>query len=98
MFRYSTPKGEFEYDKITLDGEPANAGVPLLIEVMRGGRRVSPPEPIAALRERCLAGLAHLPQRYRQISRAAAYPVHYTKRLETLLENVRRRIRRSALK
>jgi nicotinate phosphoribosyltransferase len=98
VLRYSTPEGEFQSDKITLEGEPANGGVPLLVEAMRGGRRVAPPEPIAVLRERCLAGLAHLPQRYRQINRAAAYPVHYTKRLETMLEKVRRRIRRSALK
>jgi hypothetical protein len=50
------------------------------------------------LRARCLAGLARLPKAYRQINRVAVYPVRYTKRLEALLEKLRRRIRRSALK
>ncbi len=98
VFRDSTPAGEFEKDRIALEGEPANGGAPLLVEVMRGGRRIVPAEPVSALRERCLAGLARLPQRYRQISRTAVYPVHYSNRLETMLEKVRRRIRRSSLK
>jgi nicotinate phosphoribosyltransferase len=98
VLRYSSPKGEFESDKIALEGEPPNGGAPLLIEVMKGGHRVAPRESIAALRERCVAGLARLPQRYRQITRAATYPVHYSKRLESMLEKVRRRISRSALK
>ena len=55
-------------------------------------------EAVADLRARCLAGLARLPKTYRQINRTAVYPVRYTKRLEALLEKLRRRIRRSALK
>jgi nicotinate phosphoribosyltransferase len=98
VFRYSTAAGEFESDKIALDGEPGNGGEPLLAEVMRGGRRTAPAEPVSALRERCLAGLARLPQRYRQINRAAVYPVRYSKQLDQLLEKVRRRVRGFAVK
>lgn len=98
VLRYSRASGEFEMDKITLDGEPANGGAPLLIEVMRGGKCVAAPEPVSALRERCLAGIARLPQRYRQLTRFAEYPVHYSRRLEKMLEKVRRRIERSAIK
>jgi nicotinate phosphoribosyltransferase len=98
VFRSSTPAGEYAGDKIALDGEPANGGAPLLVEVMRAGRRTEPAESVSALRERCLSSLAHLPQRYRQINRAAVYPVRISKRLESLLEKVRRRMRRSALK
>jgi nicotinate phosphoribosyltransferase len=97
VFRSHTRAGEYAGDKIALDGEPANGGTPLLIEVMRQGRRVAPTESVAELRGRCMAGLARLPQRYRQINRTATYPVHYSKRLRASLENVRRRIRRSAL-
>ena len=75
-----------------------DGGEPMLVEVMRAGRRVAPAQPVADLRARCLAGLARLPRTYRQINRVAVYPVHYTKRLEALLEKLRRRIRRSALK
>jgi nicotinate phosphoribosyltransferase len=98
VVRYVTPRGEYDSDKITLESEPPNGGKPLLVEVMRGGQRVAPKESVAALRERCLAELSHLPKRLRQINRAATYPVHYSKRLETMLEKVRRRIRRTALK
>jgi nicotinate phosphoribosyltransferase len=98
VFRYSAPSGEYESDKIGLADEPPNGAEPLLIEVMRGGRRVALPEPVSTLRDRCLASVARLPPRCRQIQRRAAYPVRYSKRLQDLLEKVRQRVRRSAIK
>ena len=98
VFRYSASNREFEADKIVLDGETGNSGEPLLTEVMRGGRRVAPAESVSALRERCLAGLARLPQRFRQLNRAAVYPVRYSQQLNRLLDNVRRRVRGSAVR
>jgi nicotinate phosphoribosyltransferase len=98
VFRYSDRRGDFEGDKIALDGEPANGGAPLLGQVMREGRRTTQPEPISELRDRCTAGLAHLPERYRRIDRSAEYRVRYSKQLEKLLDKFRKRVRRSALK
>jgi nicotinate phosphoribosyltransferase len=98
VFRYSNSAGEFDFDKIALDGEPANGGEPLLVEVMRSGRRTKPPEPVAELRARALASVARLPERYRRIDRHAEYRVRYSKQLEKMLEKVRRRIRDTALK
>jgi nicotinate phosphoribosyltransferase len=98
VFRHSTEAGELEGDKIALDGEPSNGGEPLLIKVMRGGRRLAPPEVVGGLRDRCVAGLSHLPQRYRQINRTAIYPVRYSKKLDAMLEKVRQRVSRFALK
>ena len=98
VFRYSNRRGEFEEDKIALEGEPANGGTPLLAPVMREGRRTFAPEPISALRDRCVAGLAHLPERYRRIDKSAEYPVRYSKQLEKLLDKIRKRVRRSAPK
>jgi nicotinate phosphoribosyltransferase len=97
VLRLQLPSCHYAGDKIALDDEPPNGDTPLLIEVMRGGRRVAPVESVAALRDRCMAGLTCLPPRYRQINRTAVYPVRYSKRLQALLEKVRRRIRRSAL-
>jgi nicotinate phosphoribosyltransferase len=97
ILRLHLPSCQYAGDKIALDDEPPNGNTPLLIEVMRGGRRVAPAESVGALRDRCMAGLACLPPRYRQINRTAVYPVRYSKRLQALLEKVRRRIRRSAL-
>jgi nicotinate phosphoribosyltransferase len=98
VFRYSAPSSEYRHDEIALDGEPGDGSEQMLIEVMRGGRRSTPPQAVADLRARCLAGLARLPRRYRQINRTAVYPVRYSKRLEGLLEKLRRRVSRAALK
>jgi nicotinate phosphoribosyltransferase len=99
VYRYSTASGEFKNDRIALESEHVEkGGEPLLIEVMRDGRRTAAAEPVSILRERCLQGLARLPQRYRQINRAVAYPVRYTKTLHASLEKVRQRIRRFAVK
>jgi nicotinate phosphoribosyltransferase len=98
VFRYGRPDGQFEHDKIALEREPANGGEPLLRCVMRGGKRIDPPETVVELRERSLASLRKLPPRYRRIDRNATYPVRYSKNLEALLEKVRRRVRQSAVK
>jgi nicotinate phosphoribosyltransferase len=98
VFRYSTPKGEYLRDKIALDDEPAAGGEPLLIEVMRGGKRTVPQVPVSDSRALCLANLARLPRKYRQINRTAEYPVIYTTDLESMLEKVRKRVRGSATK
>src|ERR1700733_4300467 len=98
VYRYYARNGEFRSDRITLETEPADGGEPLLVEVMRDGRRSAPPEPVNILRDRCIAGLARLPERYRQITRAAKYPVSYSKALQSSLEKVRQRVRSFAVK
>ena len=98
VLRHSNRRGEFEEDKIALEGESANGGTPLLAPVMREGRRTLAPEPISALRDRCVAGRAHLPERYRRIDKRAEYPVRYSKQLEKLLDKIRKRVRSSAPK
>jgi len=98
VFRHSNPGGKFQSDTIALENEHPDAGDPLLVEVMRNGKRLAPAESIQALRERCLGSLARLPKRYLQIHRSAAYPVRYSKRLSALRNEVRQRVRRLALK
>jgi nicotinate phosphoribosyltransferase len=98
VFRRSSKNGEFAEDKIALVGEAGNSGQPLLVEVMREGRRVMPAEPVDALRERCVASLARLPQRFRLINRRSDYPVRHSKGLQGSLAKVRQRVRRSAVK
>jgi len=97
VYRYSSRNGEYSGDRIALDGEAPNGGSPLLVPVMRDGRRISAPEPISALRERCASGLAHLPEKFRRIDRAEKYPVKYGKSLERMLDKVRRRVKKSAI-
>jgi nicotinate phosphoribosyltransferase len=98
VFRYSNRDGQYESDRIALDNEPANGGKPLLVPVMKNGRRIAPPESIEQLRERCVAELECLPERYRRIDRKADYPVRHSQQLEKLLDKIRKRVRRSAPK
>jgi len=98
VFRRVSAKGAFGGDTIALADEPPNGDQPLLVEVMRSGRRTGPVEPVSALRERCIASLARLPQKYRQINGTAVYPVRYTKRLTAMRDAVKKRVRRFALK
>jgi nicotinate phosphoribosyltransferase len=101
VLRYAKRSGEFQGDKIVLDSERTDGGEALLVEVMRQGRRLAPAESISTLRERCIAGLARLPKRLRQLKDVrprATYPVRYSKRLKVLLDEIRLRVKRAAAK
>ncbi len=98
VFRHSNTRGELLSDKIAIEDEPSNGGEPLLIQVMRGGRRAVPKEPLTKLRERCIANLARLPKRNLLLNRSAVYPVRYSQNLKSMLERVRRRVQHSAVK
>jgi nicotinate phosphoribosyltransferase len=98
VFRHSNSAGEFRFDRVALEDEPAQGSEPLLIPVMRDGKRVSPADSIEAARERCRAGLARLPKACRQIAQSAVYPVRYSKLLKTMLADVRERVRRFGLR
>jgi nicotinate phosphoribosyltransferase len=62
--------GAYEHDLLALADEPQAGGRPLLDKVMTAGRRTEPPASIEALRERCVATLAALPERLRGIETA----------------------------
>jgi nicotinate phosphoribosyltransferase len=98
VFRYSNGRGEFAGDKIALEDEEPNGGEPLLVPVMRGGKRLIQPESVSALRERCMKNLERLPQRFHQIQRSADYPVRYSKRLTAMRKALRQRISKFALR
>jgi nicotinate phosphoribosyltransferase len=95
VLRFSKRSGEFQGDKIVTEAEEAGSAEKLLVEVMRGGRRVAAPERVSAMRERCLAGVARLPKRFRQLGRTAVYPVRYSKHLDGLLNEIRRRVQQT---
>ena len=96
VFRHTKSNGEFRYDRVALENEPAQGAQPLLAPVMRAGKRIAPVDSLPAARERCKSGLARMPKTCRQIRYAAVYPVRYSKQLKELLDHVRERVRRSA--
>jgi nicotinate phosphoribosyltransferase len=75
--------GSAERDVIAGEDEPpVGGGIPLLDEVMRGGRRVQPSPPLAQMRERCRRALDTLPPSIRAIAASARFPVEVSARLE----------------
>ena len=100
VFRFADSTGKYTEDVIALEDEQFARAEPLLVPVMRGGKRIASPMDLNQARERCLEGLRRLPERLVQLPAAATsadgYPVRYSQRLEALLEQVRRRVERLA--
>lgn len=90
--------GRMQADLVSLDGAapsgPAGErpGEPLLHQVMRGGKRLRPPETLAAMRARAKAELARLPDPLRALVPAATYPVEIAAELKALAAAVDRRL------
>jgi len=94
VFRFSRPDRDgrpiFHHDLITCCGEDYPEGTPLLEPVMHGGERLEPSHPISQARERALAGLERLPERYKSLHDGTRYPVGHSAKLERLREDLRR--------
>jgi nicotinate phosphoribosyltransferase len=84
--------GRLEGDELGLVEEAAPPGTePLLVPVLRDGRRVAPPEPLAVARARARESLAALPDHVRAIAPppgAPPYPVALTPALAALRDRV----------
>ncbi len=75
------------------DADETLPGVPLLKQVMRAGRRLEPPEPLADIRARCLGAIAKLPPEIRALKKAdPPYPVAVSAALAEDERKVRERI------
>ena len=70
-------------DMLTLEGDK-QSGEALIVEVMRGGKRVSATPTLAQIRERAAADLARLPEPLRQLQPGANYPVAVADALKAL--------------
>src|SRR5208282_3741545 len=88
---YRGPDG----DVLALRDEPSPPGhQPLLVPVMRQGRRVSAPEPLAAAQRRCRADLAWLPAAARALWDPVPVLVRISDQLKILQDQVTRDLRR----
>jgi nicotinate phosphoribosyltransferase len=78
-------------DVLGLHDDEVPGGRPLLAQVMDGGRRLGPPEPLDTIRERCVATLAALPPHLRALEPASGpqWPVDVSDGLQALADKVR---------
>jgi nicotinate phosphoribosyltransferase len=97
VFRFSHPDGRFANDIIGLAEENFSGGELLLERVMTAGERILPPTDLNAARERFLRQRERLPEALRRLDgEPAPYPVRHSEKLERLLNEVRRRVERTA--
>ena len=82
VFRERNAAGGFDCDVVALADE-AHQGEPLLLPVMRGGRRSGLGESLATLRDRVVRGMESIPPRLRALESAEPYPVFMSERLHT---------------
>ncbi len=93
VWRSVDGEGRLAGDVVSLADEPSPDGnwEPLLQPVMRRGRRLVPPEPLAALRTHAASELARLPAALRDLGPAAAerpYPVAISASLQALAREI----------
>lgn len=81
--RHRGPGGRLLRDEVVLERDAA-AGERLLAPVMRSGRRVAPPSPLAAIRERTARELATLPDGLRSLEARAHYEVGISRSIREL--------------
>lgn len=84
VFRQSDVEGRLLRDVVSLEGD-AQSGVPLLVPVMKGGKRLNRRETLTALRDRAAAELRALPPRLAALEVAAEpYDVEIAPKLREL--------------
>jgi nicotinate phosphoribosyltransferase len=92
VFRFSDASGNWAGDRIALEDEPAGDGSGAADPGDEGWQAPDPESHGERSAGAVLSGLARLPQKYKQISRPAEYPVNTSHRLEEMLEKLRRRV------
>ena len=102
VFRFTGGEGQFSKDRIGLEDETFPSAVPLLVPVMRHGRRIeSVPQDAAATaraaQQRFLAARACSPGPILALGPAdPPFPVSYSARLEQLSERIRQTVVKTA--
>jgi len=95
VYREIDSQGDYVGDVIALE-EEQTPGEPLLVPVLRAGKRVSHAVSLAEMQKRCQSQIERLPTPLRGLAPSGrAYPVRHSARLEALLEQVRERITRT---
>jgi nicotinate phosphoribosyltransferase len=90
VYRHYDGAGRFAHDIVSVEGDEQR-GEPLLVPVMRKGKRLGAPESLAAIRERAAGQLAKLPERLRALESAASpYRVEIAPALRKLASQVDR--------
>jgi nicotinate phosphoribosyltransferase len=89
VWRRFDASGTMRGDTLSLEGAPAD-GEPLIVPVMRAGRRIASAPPLAAVRDRARTQIAALPEPLRALDPGPVYPVAVGEALQVLAREVDR--------
>jgi len=91
VFRRAAADGTLVRDFVGLETEKLTDN-PLMIPVMRKGRRLHEPEPLATIRNRAAASLATLPKNLRALDRAEPYAIDISAEVQALADEFDRQL------
>lgn len=89
VYRRYGPDGRMLDDMLTVEGD-VQEGEPLIVPVMRAGKRLGPPRPLDEIREHARVQLAALPEALRDLQGDEAYPVRVSPAIRALADAVDR--------
>ncbi len=92
VYRRYTTAGELAGDTLALDTDVCDGAEPLLVHVMRGGRRLAPVEPLSAARTRAQRQLMSLSAPLRDIQNPGRYSVEISPGLAQLRKQLGERL------
>jgi len=93
VWRAYDVQGRMSGDILSVESDKQK-GEPLIMPVMRGGKRIAPSPTLDEIRKRAAADLARLPEPLRQLEPGAAYPVDVAEALKTLAAQADAKTRR----
>ena len=89
VYRFRNANGTLDHDLIAAIEEPHPGGESLLVPVMKDGKRLLPPAPLAEIRENSRRMHAELPPAVRSLQSHSPYPVEISNLLDEKLEELR---------
>jgi nicotinate phosphoribosyltransferase len=94
VFRFKDKNGNYEKDVIALAEEKVK-GEPLLVKVMENGEIINPLPPLDEIRATATENLSKLPEKYKKLTKAPAYPVELSQGLKSLIRKTKRKLRKT---
>ena len=96
VFRFKDKKGFFAKDVIALADEKME-GEPLLAKVMENGKITRALPSLGEIRAAASENLSKLPEKYKKLTSAPAYPVELSQALEDLIKRLRRKLTKTEI-
>ncbi len=96
VFRFTDKQGFFEKDVIAL-ADAKVEGAPLLVKVMKNGKITHALPALGEVRAAAAENLSKLPEKYKKLTDAPAYPVELSQALENLITKLRQKLTKNEI-